>query len=242
MPPTPTSGASATSPKATTSSIPTFHRGYALLEKYAMSYDLDATPETMTKARDLARKFPGIDLILDHAGFPQERTAEYFEFWTTGMKTMAEAPNTRVQDLRSRDGRPALDGRLAASVGARMHRGVRRRSLHVRHQLAGRPPVLELRRPRRGLPRRSSPTSPPTSSASCSSATPGAGTASHDRGLINTAESDAMNPTTERLSASEERPHAACVAGNAENRHRRHRVVGDPGPPAGADERMTGPR
>ena len=73
---------------------PTFHRGYALLEKYGMSYDLDATPENMTKARDLALKFPGIDLILGHAGFPQERTAEYLEFWTAGMQALAEAPNT----------------------------------------------------------------------------------------------------------------------------------------------------
>jgi predicted TIM-barrel fold metal-dependent hydrolase len=73
---------------------PAFHRGYALLEKFNMSYDLDATPENMSKARDLAVKFPGIDLILGHAGFPQERTDEYFGFWMAGMRSMAEAPNT----------------------------------------------------------------------------------------------------------------------------------------------------
>jgi predicted TIM-barrel fold metal-dependent hydrolase len=73
---------------------PAFHRGYALLEKFNMSYDLDATPENMSKARDLAVKFPGIDLILGHAGFPQERTDEYFGFWMEGMRSMAEAPNT----------------------------------------------------------------------------------------------------------------------------------------------------
>ncbi len=90
---------------------PAFHRGYALLEKYSMSYDLDATPETMAKARDLARKFPGVDLILDHAGFPQERTTEYFEFWTTGMKTMAEAPNTacKISGLGMADPRWTVD-------------------------------------------------------------------------------------------------------------------------------------
>jgi predicted TIM-barrel fold metal-dependent hydrolase len=73
---------------------PAFHRGYALLEKYGMSFDLDAQPEDMTKARDLALKFPGTDLILGHAGFPQERTAEYLELWKAGLMAMAEAPNT----------------------------------------------------------------------------------------------------------------------------------------------------
>lgn len=73
---------------------PDFHRGYARLEHYNMSYDLDATYENLGKARDLALKFPGVDLILGHAGFPQERTREYLDAWTTGLHTMAEAPNT----------------------------------------------------------------------------------------------------------------------------------------------------
>jgi predicted TIM-barrel fold metal-dependent hydrolase len=72
---------------------PDFHRGYALLEKYGMSYDLDATWENLGKARDLALQFPGIPLILDHSGFPQLRTDEYLASWREGMATMAEAPN-----------------------------------------------------------------------------------------------------------------------------------------------------
>ena len=73
---------------------PAFHRGYALLEKYAMSYDLDATWENLTKARDLALKFPGIDLILGHAGFPQERNDDYLQAWKSGLQAIAQAPNT----------------------------------------------------------------------------------------------------------------------------------------------------
>lgn len=73
---------------------PAFQRGYARLEHYGMSYDLDATYEHLGKARDLALKFPGVDLILGHAGFPQERTQEYLDAWTSGLQTMAEAPNT----------------------------------------------------------------------------------------------------------------------------------------------------
>src|SRR5690606_30839671 len=60
---------------------PAFHRGYALLEKYDLAYDLDCFWEGMGKARDLAHQFPNIRLILGHAGFPQERDDEYFANW-----------------------------------------------------------------------------------------------------------------------------------------------------------------
>ncbi|MDH3753237.1 MAG: amidohydrolase family protein [Acidimicrobiia bacterium] len=76
---------------------PNFHRGYALLEKYNLVYDLDCTWENMAKARDLANKFPNITLILDHAGFPQERTPEYFADWQSGVAALAEADNAVVK-------------------------------------------------------------------------------------------------------------------------------------------------
>ena len=52
---------------------PDFHRGYALLEKYNPVYDLDVFWENMHKAEAMAAKFPNIILVVDHAGFPQER-------------------------------------------------------------------------------------------------------------------------------------------------------------------------
>lgn len=70
-----------------------WHRGFALLEKYRLVCDLDCTWENMTKARDLAQKFPGVTVVLDHAGFPQDRTAEYFANWRSGMHTLAAAEN-----------------------------------------------------------------------------------------------------------------------------------------------------
>lgn len=64
---------------------PDFHRGYALLEKYNLVYDLDVFWESMHKAAAMAAKFPNIILVVDHAGFPQERTAEYFYNWQKGI-------------------------------------------------------------------------------------------------------------------------------------------------------------
>lgn len=76
---------------------PNFHRGYALLEKYDLVYDLDCTFDNMAKAADLARKFPNITLILDHAGFPQDRTDAYLQQWRKGMAALAEADNAVVK-------------------------------------------------------------------------------------------------------------------------------------------------
>lgn len=90
---------------------PDFHRGYALLEKYDLAYDLDCFWESMGKARDLAQKFPNILLILGHAGFPQERDDEYFENWKQGMHTLAEADNVvcKISGLGMRDQRWTVD-------------------------------------------------------------------------------------------------------------------------------------
>ena len=76
---------------------PAFHRGYALLEKYNLVYDLDVLWDGMGKAADLAHQFPNIILICDHAGFPQERNDEYFADWRQGMAKLAEAENAVVK-------------------------------------------------------------------------------------------------------------------------------------------------
>jgi predicted TIM-barrel fold metal-dependent hydrolase len=70
-----------------------WHRGFALLEKYGLSCDLDCTWERMPKARDLAGTFGNTLIVLDHAGFPQDRTEEYFADWRAGMATLAKADN-----------------------------------------------------------------------------------------------------------------------------------------------------
>lgn len=76
---------------------PDFHRGYALLEKYNLVYDLDVLWENMHKAADLARKFPNIIMVVDHAGFPQERTDEYFENWKAGMAAFRDVENAVIK-------------------------------------------------------------------------------------------------------------------------------------------------
>ena len=76
---------------------PDFHRGYALLEKYNLVYDLDVLWENMHKAADLARKFPNIIMVVDHAGFPQERNDEYFENWKKGLALFSNVDNAVIK-------------------------------------------------------------------------------------------------------------------------------------------------
>ncbi|MAG37114.1 MAG: hypothetical protein CL878_12835 [Dehalococcoidia bacterium] len=70
-----------------------FHRGYALLEQFNLIASLDVEWQGMEKLRNLARKFPNIVAVLDHCGFPKERTDEYFQHWKQGLTTLAEAEN-----------------------------------------------------------------------------------------------------------------------------------------------------
>ena len=72
---------------------PAFQRGYALLERFRLVSSMNVYWEDMPKARALATKFAGIPMVLDHAGFPQERTDEYFGNWQKGIRTLAEAEN-----------------------------------------------------------------------------------------------------------------------------------------------------
>jgi predicted TIM-barrel fold metal-dependent hydrolase len=72
---------------------PAFHRGFALMEKYNLISSLDVKWEDMGKLRDLAEKFPNITIVLDHCGFPVERTIEYFKNWQMGIRNLAKAEN-----------------------------------------------------------------------------------------------------------------------------------------------------
>jgi predicted TIM-barrel fold metal-dependent hydrolase len=72
---------------------PDFHRGFSLLEKYGLISSMPVQWQEMEKVRDLAGKYPNIPIIIDHAGFPTERTDEYFRNWQKGMATAAEADN-----------------------------------------------------------------------------------------------------------------------------------------------------
>ena len=78
-------------------SDPNWHRGYALLEKYRLSFDLQVYCHQMADAAALAGAFPNIQVMLNHAGLPHRRDPDYVASWRRGMRTLAERPNVAAK-------------------------------------------------------------------------------------------------------------------------------------------------
>ena len=72
---------------------PGFRRGFDVLQKRDLIYDMDAGWPQMGQARSLAESFPRSTIILGHCGFPKKRTVEYFDSWRRGIRHLAGAPN-----------------------------------------------------------------------------------------------------------------------------------------------------
>lgn len=70
-----------------------FRAAYAALARHGLSYELNASPGKLLSGRDVARRVPEVKVVLGHAGFPVERTTEYFEWWRSEISGLAEADN-----------------------------------------------------------------------------------------------------------------------------------------------------
>jgi predicted TIM-barrel fold metal-dependent hydrolase len=85
---------------------PEFERGFRLLKKYGLSFDLQIYPGQMAEAAKLAERHPDTLLVLNHAGMPVPdnpidacggRDISLFKLWREGMKALAARPNVRVK-------------------------------------------------------------------------------------------------------------------------------------------------
>ncbi|HVR33693.1 MAG TPA: amidohydrolase family protein [Acidimicrobiia bacterium] len=76
---------------------PAFEHGYAILEQYGLVYDLDVKWEGMADAASLARRHPGTTMVVEHAGFPTTRTAEYFHAWRSAMNAFGPLENVFIK-------------------------------------------------------------------------------------------------------------------------------------------------
>jgi predicted TIM-barrel fold metal-dependent hydrolase len=76
---------------------PRWRRGYALLERYGLSYDLQAPFTQMLEAADLARAFPRTTIIVNHAGLPVDRSPAGLASWRRALEAVAAEPNVAVK-------------------------------------------------------------------------------------------------------------------------------------------------
>jgi predicted TIM-barrel fold metal-dependent hydrolase len=72
-------------------------RGFALLGKYRLSWDLRVPFWHLREAAAVARAFPATPVVLNHTGFPWDRSEEGLTAWRHGMETLAREPNVHVK-------------------------------------------------------------------------------------------------------------------------------------------------
>jgi predicted TIM-barrel fold metal-dependent hydrolase len=75
--------------------------GFALLEKFGLVFELQIFASQMADGAKLAADFPGIIVVLEHAGMLEDRSAQGWSTWRAGMRLLAEHPNlyTKISGL-----------------------------------------------------------------------------------------------------------------------------------------------
>jgi len=76
---------------------PTWLAGFASLQDYRLSFDLQVFPDQLAQAARLAADHGEIPIVLDHAGMPIERDTESLHRWKRGLTRVAAEPNTTVK-------------------------------------------------------------------------------------------------------------------------------------------------
>jgi predicted TIM-barrel fold metal-dependent hydrolase len=76
---------------------PAWQKGFAHLQDYGFSFDLQLFAGQMADGAALARKFPGVTLVLQHAGMLEDLSPQGWEAWRKGMRMLAGEPNVMAK-------------------------------------------------------------------------------------------------------------------------------------------------
>ena len=80
-----------------------FRRGFAWLEKLGLSFDAWVYHPQLPEVAQLAQRFPGVTIILNHIGAPlgvgpyAGKRNDVFQEWSKGIATIAACPNVAVK-------------------------------------------------------------------------------------------------------------------------------------------------
>jgi predicted TIM-barrel fold metal-dependent hydrolase len=72
-------------------------QGFSLLEKHGLSWDLRVPFWHLPEAASVARDFPATPIVLNHSGFPWDRSEEGLRAWREAMETIAREPNVHLK-------------------------------------------------------------------------------------------------------------------------------------------------
>jgi predicted TIM-barrel fold metal-dependent hydrolase len=74
-----------------------WRRGYALLEKHGLTFDLQAPWSILAEAAALATAFPKTPIIINHTGLPADRSETGLAGWRHALRTVADCPNVALK-------------------------------------------------------------------------------------------------------------------------------------------------
>ncbi len=72
---------------------PKWRNGLSLLEKHDLSWDLRVVWWHLEEAAEVVREHPGLRTVLNHTGYPLDRSPEALSRWRRGMEALAACPN-----------------------------------------------------------------------------------------------------------------------------------------------------
>jgi predicted TIM-barrel fold metal-dependent hydrolase len=72
---------------------PRWLEGFSQLSKYQLSWDLRVPYWHLAEAAEVAELFPGTQIVLNHTGFPWDRSAEGLKAWRVAMERIARCSN-----------------------------------------------------------------------------------------------------------------------------------------------------
>ena len=84
---------------------PKWRKGLALLEKYDLSWDLRVPWHHLAEAAEVCREHPNMRIVLNHTGYPLDRSKEQLAVWKRGMEMLASCPNVwcKISGLTVKD-------------------------------------------------------------------------------------------------------------------------------------------
>ncbi len=94
---------------------PAWLQGLRLLRKYDFSWDLRVPTWHLAEASEVVRENPDLPVVLNHMGFPWDRSAPGLAMWRDGMRALADCPNCycKLSCLCLRDGAWDYEGNRA---------------------------------------------------------------------------------------------------------------------------------
>jgi predicted TIM-barrel fold metal-dependent hydrolase len=72
---------------------PKWRNGLSLLEKHDLSWDLRVVWWHLEEAAEVVREHPSLKTVLNHTGYPLDRSPGALAVWRRGMEALAACPN-----------------------------------------------------------------------------------------------------------------------------------------------------